>query len=168
MGKQSFVKRQKREERGKREQRSSGCFECRAMNVGQRAFDAVYASYGLRSEPAPENRIVIPCVECGASHNFDVHGLTPEMKKEFSNLRRMADRDTRLRREWSDELKRLWRDFHERYHELCVVLYGVAYLEASEAGTQAVRAWLDANAEEMVQVFSQPPMVEQQKLSGGN
>ena len=166
MGKASFNKHQRREQREsqRQEQRESGCFECRAMEVGQAAFDEVYARYGLRSEPAPSSRMVIPCGECGAPRNFDARSLDDEMRREFSNLRRMADRDTRLRREWSDELKRLWQDFNERYYKRCIMLFGLVYAEAVYASGQAMDAWLEAHAEERLRVFSQPPMIEKQKL----
>ncbi len=69
MGKASFNKQQRRQE-----QIASGCFECRAMDVTQQAFDESLAKRGVRLEAGVTSTMIIPCVLCGEPRNVRCHG----------------------------------------------------------------------------------------------
>ena len=147
MGKASFNKHQRRE------QRASRCFHCEAFAVSQTALDEELAKRGVRLEADAVSTMSIPCVLCGETRNFRCYGLTLEMQREFMNLRRMIDRDTRLRGKCSDEVMRLWVEFSQRYVARCVLLYGLVYAEALQAADAQLEEWFTQHAEEVMAGF---------------
>jgi hypothetical protein len=157
MGKASFYKHQRRE------QRIAGCFRCRALQAAQDAFDESLARRGVRFQAEPDCTMSVECPECGAARTTNYHGLDDEMKREATNLMRMINRDLGLRRSFSDEVQRLHDDFSVRYLERCVMLYGLAYLEAAQAADARLDQFFAEHAEEFAMMMGGPPVVRQRR-----
>ena len=166
MGKASFNKHQRREQSAsqRQEQRATECFRCRAVQVGQEAFDETLARYGVCLQQGPGYTIATNCPECGKPEESTYHGLTPELQIEAKNLLRMVNRDLRLRRPLSDELQYLLDEFKEKYQARCIALYGLVYLEADLAAGARMDQFFAEHAEEFAAMLARPPIHQQQGL----
>jgi hypothetical protein len=85
--------------------------------------------------------------------------MAPEMQREFINLRKMIDRDARLRRKCSDEVIRLWAEFSENHLRRCIALYGLIWAEAQAAADGRLEQFVIENADEFTAATGCSPLV---------